>query len=308
MPLNPFVVALLEKMKGQPELTSGTPDDARALLGASRDAYGPGPALHRVEDRTVAGRSGYEIPVRVMLPSANPEGTIVYIHGGGWVIGTLDDFDTYGRALAERSNFAVVLVDYRLAPEHVFPAGLEDCEDVTAAVIAGRIEGAPARPLVVAGDSAGGNLATVVCRRAADRTAIALQVLIYPVTDFDFTRPSYGEFGKGMPLTGEGMRWFFLHYAPEAMWADPAIAPFHATDLAGMPATVVVTAECDVLRDEGEAYAGRLKAAGVPVATRRVEGVHHGFIRLHNLFDVADKEPSTLANDIRTHTLATVAS
>ena len=296
--LHPFIVAMIETLKGMPALSSGSPDDGRALVAAGRPKLGLGPDLADMRDLTVPGRSG-PIPTRLLVPTDALDAVIVYFHGGGWVLGALDDYDAYLRSLAHRSGCTVLAVDYRLAPEHPFPAGLEDCEDVLAAVLEGRIPGVPAGSVVVAGDSAGANLATVCCTRLPDRACVALQVLYYPVADADFGRTSYVAHGSGLPLTGQDMRWFFRHYAPEALWSDPAISPLRHGNLAGMPPAQVITAEYDVLCDEGEAYAECLSAAGVPVVQRRVQGVTHGFIRLHNLFDVADAELSSIAAAIR---------
>lgn len=149
------------------------------------------------------------------------------------------------------------------------------------------------------GDSAGGNLATACCARLQDRSQVALQVLYYPVTDADFDRPSYKKHGQGLPLTAQDMRWFFNHYAPPAMWTDPSIGVLTRSDLAGMPPAIIITAEHDVLCDEGEDYAARLQHVGNSVSARRVPGVTHGFIRLHRLFDVADAELSTISEEIR---------
>ena len=298
MALHPFIAEMLEVLKGLPALSSGTPAEGRALVAAGRDRLGRGPAMALVQDTTLPGRSG-DIPVRVLTPTVNPVGVIVFIHGGGWVLGSLDDYDTYARTLADRSGCALVMVDYRLAPEHRFPAGLEDCEDALAVVLKGKIAGIPKAPVVVVGDSAGANLVTVCCARLPDRSAVALQVLYYPVTDADFGRDSYARHGRGLPLTAADMRWFFEHYAPQDLWHVPAISSLRTVDLRGMPPTILVTAEYDVLADEGAAYADKLRAVGVPVQLRCAAGLTHGFIRLHNLFDVADEELSTISAAIR---------
>lgn len=298
MALHPFIVAMLEVLKNLPALSSGTPAQGRALVAAGRVRLGQGPALELVQDIIVQGRAG-DIHVRVLTPNAGPVGVIVFIHGGGWVLGALDDYDAYARSLAARSGCVVVMVDYRLAPEHRFPAGLEDCEDAISAVLQGKIEEIPQGPLVIMGDSAGANLATVCCARLVDRSAVALQVLYYPVTDADFSRGSYGRHGQGLPLTAADMLWFYTHYAPQDKWHDPAISPLRTANLHGMPPAILVTAEYDVLADEGAAYADRLRRASVPVQLRGVTGVTHGFIRLHNLFDVADQELSTISSNIR---------
>ena len=298
MGLHPFIVTLLAALQDLPALSAGTPDAGRALVAAGRPKLRTGPEMQVVRDLSVPGRGG-KIPTRLFIPRDASEGVIVYLHGGGWVLGALDDYDTYLRSLAQRSGCAVLAVGYRLAPEHRFPAGLQDCEDVLATVLNGTMPGVPGGPVVVAGDSAGANLATVCCTRLPDPNRISLQVLYYPVTDADFTTASYRAHGTGLPLTAQDMRWFFGHYAPEALWHDPAISPLHWADLSRMPPTHLITAEYDVLCDEGEAYADRLAAAGVPVVQRRVPGVTHGFIRLHNLFDVADAELTTVSDAIR---------
>ena len=142
MALHPFIAEMLEVLKGLPALSSGTPAEGRALVAAGRVRLGRGPAMALVQDTTLPGRSG-DIPVRVLTPKADPVGVIVFIHGGGWVLGSLDDYDTYARTLADRSGCALVMVDYRLAPEHRFPAGLEDCEDAISAVLQGKIAEIP---------------------------------------------------------------------------------------------------------------------------------------------------------------------
>jgi acetyl esterase len=198
------------------------------------------------------------------------------------VIGAIDEFETVGRKLAERSSCAVVLVDYRLAPEHRYPTAVEDSYaalEWTAdhlADIAGRAD----VPLIVAGDSAGGNLAAVMAQRARDRNgpAIDLQVLIYPVTDADFDRPSYVDADNQLLLTRDAMVWFWDHYVPDpARRTEPDASPLRAESLAGLPPAVVLTAEHDVLRDEGEEYANRLTQAGVTVDFRRHAAQTHGF-------------------------------
>ncbi|GHF67300.1 alpha/beta hydrolase [Seohaeicola zhoushanensis] len=298
MALHPFITAMLDMLKDAPALSAGTPGDARAFVAAGRARLGSGPEMHRAEERTIEGRGG-PIRARLLMPVARPEGVIVFLHGGGWVVGALEDYETYTRTLAQRTGLAVLAVDYRLAPEAPYPAGLEDCEDALAAVLEGRVDGCPAGPVIVMGDSAGGNLAAVCCARLKDPSAVALQVLYYPVTDHDFDRPSYRAHGTGLPLTARDMQWFFGHYAPTSAWADPDVSPLRRTDLAGLPPAIIVTAEYDVLLDEGEAYADRLAAQGVPVTRRRVDGVTHGFIRLHPLFDIADAELSTISAEIR---------
>lgn len=295
MPLHPFVAAMLAKQKeaGAPALSAGTPDAARALVAAGRPGLGSGADVARSRDLTVATRSG-TIPARLLVPHGPVAGLIVYAHGGGWVVGAIDDYDTLGRELATRAGCAVLLPDYRLAPEHPFPAGLHDVEDTLLWAAATDLVGHGA-PLVVAGDSAGANLATVATRRLRGQIAPVLQVLAYPVTDADLDSPSYQEFAEGFPPTRADMQWFFEHYAPKELRSTADVSPLRADDLDGMPLTVVVTAEFDVLRSEGEAYAEALSAAGAKVTTRRYPGVTHGFLRLHNNLDDAREAVTGIA-------------
>jgi acetyl esterase/lipase len=275
--------AILEQMAsaGGTPLHEGTPDDARALGKAFAAMAGPAPVMGRVEDHQVSVADG-TIGVRVLVPPQGARGVIVYLHGGGWVIGAIDEFETMARKLAERTSCAVVLVDYRLAPEFPYPTAVDDSYaglEWTAAHLE-EITGRSDVPLIVAGDSAGGNLTAVMALRARDRNGpkIDLQVLIYPVTDADFDRPSYLDPENQLILTRDAMVWFWDHYLPDATRrSEPDASPLRAPDLAGLPPTVVLTAEHDVLRDEGEAYAARLEEAGVTVDARRHAGQTHGF-------------------------------
>jgi acetyl esterase len=290
MPLHPVVEAMLAQLRqlGRPPISAGTPEQGRALMAAARAAYGKGPEIGPVREVLVPTRAG-PLPARVLQPASPPIGLVVYLHGGGWALGALDDFDHLARALVARSGCAVLMPDYRLAPEHPFPAGLEDAEDATRWAAAAPAElGGVALPLVLAGDSAGANLAAVVARTLRGEVRPVLQALIYPVTDCDLERPSYAAFGEGLILLKRDMEWFFGLYAPAALHADPRIAPLRAADLSGLPPAHIVTAEYDVLRDEGEAYAQRLREAGVPTVLRRIAGLPHGFARMINLVDTAD--------------------
>ncbi|WP_439495250.1 alpha/beta hydrolase fold domain-containing protein [Bosea sp. (in: a-proteobacteria)] len=290
MTLHPFIAAMLEQLKGRPALSAGTPGEVRAMIAAGRAVLGAGPDLARISDLSLPTRGG-SIRARLYVPDGDVGGLVVYLHGGGWMIGEIEDYDTLARTLAAESGCAVLLPDYRLAPEHPFPAGLEDAEDVLAHA-ASRMPDLIGRAgrLVVCGDSAGANLATIAIRRLRGSADVAAQILIYPVTDCDFERPSYAAYGVGLPLTREDMVWFFRHYAPESLWSSPDIAPLRAHDLRGLPPTLVIVAECDVLADEGLAYADRLEQAGIDVTRRVAPGLTHGFIRLHNLVDVARDE------------------
>jgi acetyl esterase len=218
----------------------------------------------------------------VLVPPQGARGVILYLHGGGWVIGAIDEFETMARKVAERTSCAMVLADYRLAPDYRYPTAVDDSYAALewTATHVEEITGRADAPLIVAGDSAGGNLTAVMALRARDRNGpkIALQVLIYPVTDADFDRPSYVDPENQLVLTRDAMVWFWDHYLPDAARrTEPDASPLHAADLSGLPPAVVLTAEHDVLRDEGEAYAERLQEAGVPVDHRRHAGQMHGF-------------------------------
>lgn len=299
MPLHPVIAALVEKLAEAPALSDGTPVEARARLALTREALGKGPDMAGVEDVAVPGRGG-AIRTRIFRPAANPIGIVTFLHGGGWVLGAIEDFDTFARTLAALSGCTVVLPDYRLAPEAPFPAGLEDAEDTMRWVASNRgMLAGEHSPLVIAGDSAGGNFATVIARRMANEVPLVLQLLYYPVTDCDFETESYAAHGVGLPLKKRDMAWFFGHYAPADMWSLQDISPLAADDLSGLPPAVIVTAEYDVLADEGRAYAAKLRESGVWVTERQCEGLTHGFIRLHNFVDTVQAELTHVAQDIR---------
>lgn len=286
MALDVATTMLLEQMAaaGGKPLHELTPTEARAFGAAIAEMAGPAPKMARATDHAVPVDGG-EIPVRVLVPPQGARGVIVYLHGGGWVIGTIDEYDTLARKLAERTSCAVVLVEYRLAPEHRYPVAVDDSWAglVWAAENRADITGRADAPLIVAGDSAGGNLSAVMAQRAKDRGGpdLALQVLVYPVTDASFDTGSYTAAENQLILTKEAMVWFWDHYAPDpARRAEPDASPLRAASLAGLAPAVVLTAEHDVLRDEGEAYARKLEDAGVPVDFRRHEGQTHGFFSL----------------------------
>lgn len=306
MALDEATTAFLSQMaqSGMKPLHEMTPDEARGLGGLLRDMYGPGPALPHVADEAVPVDGG-QIPVRVLSPSETPRAVIVYYHGGGWVIGTLDEFDTLGRKLAERTGAAVVLVDYRLAPEHRHPVAADDAWSALCWVDTHleRIAGTRV-PLIVAGDSAGGNLSAIVAQRARAEGGpeIDLQVLVYPVTDADLDTASYRDPENQLMLTRDSMIWFWNHYAPDtASRKNPDASPLQAPDLSGLPPAVVLTAEHDVLRDEGEAYADRLEQAGVPVRRRRFAGQMHGFFTMVNVLPGSAAGLEFVAEEIDRH-------
>ena len=228
---------------------------------------------------------------------------VVFLHGGGWVIGNLDTHDTICRAIARRAGAVVVSVDYRLAPEHRFPAALEDSIDATAWVADNAAAlGIDARRLVIAGDSAGANMATVVATKARGKgPAIALQVLVYPVTDFTSTDTgSHREFGEDHFLTGSLMEWFGEHYLPRAEdKAHTDVSPLLQSDLKGLPPALVMTAECDPLRDEGEAYAKRMQDQGVTVTVTRYAGMIHPFLHFFSVTPGAQKAVDEIAAAVK---------
>lgn len=274
-----------------PPLWELTPGEARAGVEANNAIIPAGPGLESVRDIVIPSQAG-GVPARVYSPSSSAPGLIVYYHGGGWVLGSLDGWDASVRALAAASGCDVVSVDYRLAPEHVFPAAADDAYDalVWAASANGLAHG---RPIVVAGDSAGGNLAAVSALRARDfgGPQVALQVLVYPVVDCDTDRRSYREYdGDELILNRRDMAWFWDHYTPDpAARLNPYASPLRASSHAGLPPAYLVTAEHDPLRDEGFAYADRLRAARVPVEHRHFGSQIHAFFTFTGVLDDADK-------------------
>ena len=279
MPLDPGYEEMLRQLAamGGPALTEMPVETGREMFRAMQgDAS-------EVEVGTVVDIEAGSVPVRVYRPrGSGPFPVVVMFHGGGWVIGDLDTADCQSREVCRGAGALVVSVDYRLAPEHRFPAAADDCYSATlwAAENAPAYDG-DASSLAVAGDSAGGNLAAVVAQMARDRRgpAIAFQLLVYPVTDgVNFDRPSYRDNADGYLLTAEAMHWFWDHYAPtQDDRRHPYASPLLADDLSGLPPALVMTAEYDPLRDEGEDYARALAKAGVDARFVRYDGFIHGF-------------------------------
>jgi acetyl esterase len=274
----------------EPPMTTMTPEGARARIRSDAAAVAGRPiALARVEDRTVEGAVG-PLGARLYVPferaGAEPSPLLLYFHGGGWVVGDLDSHDATCRQLAVSAGVRVLAVDYRLAPEARFPAAADDALAALrwAHAHAAEIGADPAR-IAVGGDSAGGNLSAVTALRAArdGGPAPAFQLLIYPVTDNSARTRSYELFREGFFLTADDMAWYRAHYfGPQEpqLVRDPHASPLLAEDLSGLAPAHVVTAGFDPLRDEGEAYAGRLREAGVRVSVRRHPGLIHGFVNL----------------------------
>jgi acetyl esterase len=305
MPLDPQSKFLLDQLaaQGGPQLHELTPVQARQAFESMRLPV-PGESVASIQDLRVPGPGG-EIPVRLYAPAnaAAPSGALVYFHGGGWVIGSIETHENLCKALANRSGARVVSVDYRLAPEHRWPAAAEDCYAVTCHLAEHGAElGIDGARLAVAGDSAGGNLAAVVALLARERGGPRLrhQVLIYPVTDHDFERTSYRENGEGYFLTTDAMAWFWDHYVPDrARRNEASAAPLRAEKLAGLPPATVITAEYDPLRDEGEAYAARLREAGVATTLSRYDGQIHGFVSMLDLLDAGRRAADEIGAALR---------
>ncbi len=294
MPVHPQIKLALEalaKADISPIHTLTAPR-AREVMNAMSKARGGQPApVERTEDRTISGPHG-DVPVRIYWPKAKgPHPAFVYFHGGGHVIGDLDTHDTIARNLCGGADVVVVSIDYRLAPEHKFPAAAEDAwagyQWVRSAPSDLNID--PKR-LSVGGDSAGGNLAAVVALMARDagHTNIRLQLLVYPVTDFAMTGASYTGYANGFGvLTADAMKWFRDHYLGRAEDAgDWRASPIKAS-LEGLPPALIIAAECDVLRDEGVAFADALRAAGNDVQRREYAGMIHGFFGMTPIIDDA---------------------
>lgn len=273
---------------GRPPLWEGTPQDARDGHAAMGPMSGPGPEVHDVREEKIATYDGDEIRLKILTPSAQPRGIVLFIHGGGFVIGDIDhQYDAVGRDLANRTDCTVVLVNYRKAPEHPFPAAVEDSWSALEWVDQHRSElAADGAPMLVMGDSAGGNLSAVMTHRAHDRGAPQIdgQVLIYPATDNNFDRPEYSAPENQLLLSMPVMEWFYGHYLPDdGDRGNVEAAPLHRPDFTGLPPAYVLVAEFDPLRAEGEDYASALRDAGVPVETYLAEGQMHIFFQMYNV-------------------------
>jgi acetyl esterase len=306
MPVDPQVRALLDQAAaaGRPPLRGQSVEESRALMRSMIAVSGDGPKIGRVEDLAVPGPAA-DIPVRVYWPGGDgPFPILVWFHGGGWVLGDLDTADSTCRSLAAKSGAVVVSVDYRLAPESPYPAGVDDAWAAVSWVVANaaRLGGDPDR-VAVGGDSAGGNLATVTALRAKRNGGpkLLFQLLVYPVTDGTMSRPSYAENGVGYQLTADTMEWFYEQYLGDGDPKDPLVSPLYAADedIAGQPPAFVITAEFDPLRDEGEAYARRLEQAGVAVTLVRYDGQIHGFFGLDAFIDAGKAAHDEAATALR---------
>jgi len=273
---------------GRPPFETLSPTEARLAYLASRPIMQPDPEpVAEVQDLQAPGPAG-PIPLRLYRGQGTmadtPQPALIFFHGGGWVIGDLESHDQACRALANATPCVVVAVDYRLAPEHKFPAAVEDAVAATCWIAGNAASlGIDANRLAVGGDSAGGNLATVVSLDARDRGSpkLTFQLLIYPCTDMVLERPSHHRHAHQLPLTRACMQWFVCHYLRDAAdERDWRASPLEASDLAGLPPALVVTAGFDPLCDDGEAYAHAMSKAGVPVTLERFAGQIHGFLTM----------------------------
>ena len=293
MPLDQQVVRYLEK-----QAAGGPPGNA-----AERREQRRTQSVMEVRDHTVQGDGG-PIQLRAYTPPGpRPSPVLVYYHGGGWVTGGLEESDSQCRLMASWAGCVVAHVDYRHAPESVFPAALDDAyAGVVWVAENASLIGADATRIAVGGDSAGGNLAASVALLARDRGAphLVFQYLGYPVTDGSMSLPSYAENAAGFGLTADSMAWYWDQYVPDpANRSNPLASPLAAEDLTGLPPALVMTAEFDPLRDEGDAYAARLQDAGVPVELKRYDGMVHGFLGQTGDVDAARQAMTDLAASLR---------
>jgi acetyl esterase len=314
MPLDPQLVPLIDAMASTPDAKpthEQSPEEARVGYRALGAMFGPGEEVASVDDRSIPGPSG-EIPVRIYTPEGTgPFAVLVFFHGGGFVIGDLESHDKECRALTNRAGCTTVAVDYRLAPEHPFPAAAEDCYAALEWVGAhAESFGGDSTRIAVGGDSAGGNLSTVVALMTRDRggPTLRFQLLIYPCVDArdNDLYPSRAENQAGPFLLRATMDYFMEHYFAgckdrEASRRDALASPLLAESLAGLPPALLVTAELDVLRDEGEAYGAALEAAGVDVDLHRYDSQPHAFFQLSPILDAGKQVLDEAGAALRKH-------
>ena len=303
MPLVPEYQAMLEALAAEPgpPISAMTPDEARALYRMMRP-LNDGLAVGEVLECRIPGPAG-EVPLRIYRPKApGPHPLLLYLHGGGWVIGDLDTADAACRDLCETAGCLVVSVDYRLAPEHRFPAAVDDCYAALEWLAANGGELGGNGRLGVAGESAGGNLAAVMCLKARDEGGprIDFQLLLYPVVDHDLSRASYVDNGTGYILETHTMHWFWDHYCPDSSnRSHPHASPLKATDHSGLPPALVMTAEFDPLRDEGNLYAETLAAAGTQAEAICYDGLVHDFFATAQQFQASRAPFETACRALR---------
>ena len=306
MPVDPQAQVILDQLAAidGPRLEDLPPPEARVLYAAFM-SMAPVPETAVVSDLEIPVEGG-SIRARFFLPMGydpvNPLPVLVWFHGGGWMVGDLTTSDATAAELANASGCAVVNVDYRLAPEHPFPTPLEDCYAAVQWVVdhAGDL-GVEQRRLAVGGDSAGGNLAAAVCLLARELGGpeIRFQLLLYPAMDGRRSYPSYRENSEGYFLTASTMDWFWANYLGDTDPETPLASPLYAPDVSGLPSALVITAEYDPLRDEGEAYAARLSQAGVIAEASRYEGQIHAFVGMSSFMEAGIKAVDEAAHALR---------
>ncbi len=306
MPLHPAVKALLDQVAAQesPSLSDQGVQMVRDGYVAARGFLSEKPDVANVEDRAISGPAG-DIPVRIYTPAGQgPYPILVYYHGGGWVIGSIETHDGISRAYANAAGCIVVNVDYRLAPEHKYPAAADDAFAALNWVAdhAAEFDGDPSR-IAVGGESAGANLAAVVAQlaREAGGPALAYQILAYPVTNLAFDTESYETNADGYFLTQESMRWFWsLYLNNESEGADPKASPLLREDVSGLAPGIVIAPEFDPLRDEGIAYGKRLQEAGVDFEVWVADGMIHEFLGMTNILPESKAAIERLAANLKT--------
>ena len=303
MPLDPLIENLLDELKA-----AGAKPPWQASLEEVRTGQlkrlawsGPPAPVRECEDFNIPSQGG---PIPLRIYRQEPTGPVlIWYHGGGFVAGSIEAQDPIYRLLAIRSGCTLVAVDYRLAPEHPFPAAVEDASAVLGWVTAhGRKRGLDPAHLAIGGDSAGANLATVAARRARDRGGVMprFQALVYPVADATMSCESYNTFAEGYMLARRSMEWYWTQYLPPGTDPrNPDVSPLFASSLAGLPPALVLTAEYDPLRDEGEAYAARLRDAGVEVSLIRCPGLVHGFFAMGGIVPAAYRAVCEVARAVR---------
>ena len=305
--LHPQAAAHLAAGVDAPGIASMTVAQARAAGLGYLTLQRPAPAMAHVEHRFIPGPTA-DLPVRILRPrlAVEPQPAVVVLHGSGWVICNLDVVDEPARVLAGDTGFVVVTVNYQKAPEHRFPVPLDDSVAAIRWVHDNaELLGIDPSRIGVVGDSAGGNLAAAATAElVAAGIPVAAQALLYPALDQRRASASYADFAHGFGLDAEDMAWFWGHYVDDADGADPRVSPLRARGLDHLPPTYLATAGCDVLRDEGETYAARLADAGVPVTSRRYDGMIHGFWWMDAVLDDARTLQLDLASFLRTQLLA----
>jgi acetyl esterase len=304
LPLSPSHRALIDQLSQGPAVETLSASEAREAQRRRRATLAVVPEpIAEVFDSPVP-LSAEDVQVRVYRPTADTTPIVVFVHGGGWVLCDLDSHDHLCRRMARLAAVTVVSVGYRLAPEHPFPAALDDVMAVIEWVSTmGATIGGDGSPIAIVGDSAGGNLAAAATIRCRDEGGppIGAQALVYPVLDGTRSSSSYRDNGEGFYVTANAMRWYWDHYLGRTDPLNPWASPFHAAALSGLPRALIITAELDPLRDEGEAYASRLAEEGVETSCVRFHGMFHGFFSMLTVLPEARRAMSLVVDHLRDH-------